>query len=116
LAYTRPWEAKQRDVLVVGSFTPVSLFVYEDDQFAILSVPFENAVPFDTHKSAKPSSVLSSSNSLSNFSQLATSSDSAAASESLMMHSSMEAFFCAKLIKISRLKNFAQFCQVKWQC
>jgi len=27
LAYTRPWEAKQRDALVVGSFTPVSLFV-----------------------------------------------------------------------------------------
>ena len=29
------WEAKQRDAAVVGSFTPVSLFVCEDDQFTI---------------------------------------------------------------------------------
>jgi len=28
LAYTRPWEAKQRYVLAVGSFTPVYVFVY----------------------------------------------------------------------------------------
>ena len=34
------WETKQRDVVVVGSFTPVSLFVYGDDQFSNLSVPF----------------------------------------------------------------------------
>ena len=54
--------------------------------------------------------------SLSNFSQLALSSDLAAASESLLMHSSTKAFFCVKLIKTSRLKNFAQFCQVKCQC
>jgi len=58
LACTCPREAKQRDALVVGLFTPVSLFVYEDDQFANLSVPFKNAMPFDTHESAKPSSVL----------------------------------------------------------
>ena len=29
------WEAKQRNPAVVGSFTPVSLFVYEDDQFTV---------------------------------------------------------------------------------
>jgi len=29
------WEAKQRDAAVVGSFTPVSRFVYGDDQFII---------------------------------------------------------------------------------
>ena len=63
------WEAKQRDALVVGSFTPVSLFVYEDDQFANLLVAFQNAMPLDTHKSAKPSGVQSSPNSLSNFLQ-----------------------------------------------
>ena len=49
-----------------------------------------------TH-SAKPSGVLSSPNSLSNFSQLAFGLDLAAASESLLMHSSTEAFICAKL-------------------
>jgi len=41
---------------VVGSFTPVSFFVYEDDQFANLSVHFQNAIPLDT----QPSGVLSS--------------------------------------------------------
>ena len=75
------WEAKQRDNAVVGSFTPVSL-VYGDDQFANLLAPFQNTMPLDTHESAKSSSVLSSPNSLSNFSQLALSSDLAAASES----------------------------------
>jgi len=35
--------------LVVGSFTPLSRFVYEDDQFANLSAPFQNAMPLDTH-------------------------------------------------------------------
>ena len=38
------WEAKQRDAEVAGSFTPVSHFVYGDDQFATLSVPFQNAI------------------------------------------------------------------------
>jgi len=33
------WESVQRDAVVVGSFTPVSLFVYGDGQFANLSVP-----------------------------------------------------------------------------
>jgi len=41
------WETKQRDSAVVGSFTPVSLFVYGDDQFANLSVPFQNDMPLD---------------------------------------------------------------------
>ena len=82
-----------RDAAVLGPFTPVSLFVYRDDQFANLSVPFQNAMPLDT----QPSGVISSPNSLSNFSQLVLSSDLAAASESLLMHSSMEAFICAKL-------------------
>jgi len=54
------WETKQRYATVVGSFTPFSLFVYGDDQFANLSVPFQNAMPLDTHESAKPSSVPSS--------------------------------------------------------
>jgi len=62
------WEAKQRDATAVGSFTPVSLFVYGDDQLANLSVPFQTVMPLDAHESAKPSGVLSSPNSLSNFS------------------------------------------------
>jgi len=33
LAYSS-WKAKQRDALVVGSFTPVSHFVYWFEQFA----------------------------------------------------------------------------------
>jgi len=57
----------QRDAAVVGSFTPVSFFVYGDDQFTNLSVPFQNAMTLDTHESAEPSGVLSSLNSLSNF-------------------------------------------------
>jgi len=51
-------------------------------------------MPLDT---VKPSGVQSFPNSLSNFSQLALGLDLAAASESLLMHSSMEAFICAKL-------------------
>jgi len=39
-------KAKDRDASVVGAFTPVSLSVYRDDQFANLSVPFQNAVQF----------------------------------------------------------------------
>jgi len=45
----------------------------------------------------QPLGVLSSPNSLSNFSQLALSSDLAGVAESLLMHSSTEAFICAKL-------------------
>jgi len=90
------WEAKQRDTPVVGAFTTVSLVVYGDDQFANLSVSFQNAMTLDKHESAKPSGVLSYLNSLSNFSQFALSPDLAAASESLLMQSSTEAFICAK--------------------
>ena len=36
------------------------LFVCEDDQLANLSAPFQNAMPLDTHESAKPPSVPSS--------------------------------------------------------
>ena len=97
LVCTRPWEAKQRDALVVGSFTPVSLFVYGNDQFDSRSVTFHNAMPLHIHESAKPSGAVSSLNSLSNFSQLVLSLDLAEASESLLMHSSTEAFICAKL-------------------
>ena len=64
------WEAKQRDATVVGPFIPVSLFVYANDQFANLSAPLQNAMPLDTHESAKPTSVPSSPDSLSNFSLL----------------------------------------------
>jgi len=71
-------------------------FVYWNEQFANLSVLFQNAMPLDTHESAKLSSVRSFSNSVSNFSQLTLSSDLAAASESLLMHSSTEAFTRAK--------------------
>ena len=78
-------------------FTPVSLSVYGDVRCANLSVPFQNAMPLDIHWSVKLSGVLSSPNSLLNFSQLTLSSDSTAASESLLMHSSTEAFICAKL-------------------
>jgi len=87
------WETKKRDAAVVGSFTPVFLFVYGDDQFPNLSVPFQNAMPLAT----QPPDVLSSPNSLSNFSKFALSLDLAAASESLLLHSSTEAFICAKL-------------------
>jgi len=47
------WETKERDAAVVGSFTPVSLFVYGDDQIANLSVPFQNAMPLDTQYPAQ---------------------------------------------------------------
>jgi len=56
------------------------LFVHGDNQFANLSVPFQNDMPLDTHESAKPSCVLSYPNSLPNFSQLASSPDLTAAS------------------------------------
>jgi len=87
------WEAKQRDAAVAGSFTPASLFVYGDDQFANLSVSFQNAIPLDT----QPSGVLSFPNSPSNYSHLGLISDLAAASESLLMRSSTEYLICAKL-------------------
>jgi len=87
------WETKQRDAAVVDSFTPVSIFVYGDDKFANHSVPFQNAMPLDT----QPPGVLSSLNSLSNFSQLASSSELAAAPESSLIHSCTEPFICAKL-------------------
>ena len=45
----------------------VFLFVYRDNQFANLSVPFQNDMPLDTHESAKSSGVQSYPNSLSNF-------------------------------------------------
>ena len=54
------WVAKQRDAAVVGSLTPISLSVDGDDQFANLSVPFQNTMPLDTHESAEPSTVLRS--------------------------------------------------------
>jgi len=61
------WEAKQRDAAIVGSFTPVSFFVYGNDQFANLSAPFQKAMPLDTHESAKPTSVPSAPNSRRGF-------------------------------------------------
>ena len=71
-------------------------FCVWDDQFANISAHFQNDMPLDSHESAKPSSVPSFPNSLTNFSQLALSSDLAAASESLLMHSSTEDFTSAK--------------------
>ena len=58
-------ETKERDAPVVGAFAPVPLSVYRDDQFANLSVPFQNAMPLDTHESVKPPSVSNSHNSQS---------------------------------------------------
>ena len=49
-----------KDAAVVGSFIPVFLFVYGDDQFANISAPFQNAMLLDTHESVKPSSIPSS--------------------------------------------------------
>jgi len=101
------WETKQRDAAVVGSFTPVSIFVYGDDQFANFSVTFQNAMPLDT----QPPGLLSCPNSLSNFSQLVLSSDLAAASE--LIDAQFYGSFHLCNVKTSRLKNFAQFCQVR---
>jgi len=42
------WEAKQIDTLVFGAFTPVSHVVCGVDQFANLSVIFQNAMTLDT--------------------------------------------------------------------
>ena len=88
-------EAKQSDAPVVGAFNPVALVVYGDDQFASLSVPFQKH--HDTWHTRVSQTILSSLNSLSNFSQLGLSSNLAAASWSLFMHSSTKAFICAKL-------------------
>ena len=63
----------------------------------IFPCPYKTLCHLYTYGSAKPSGVLSSPNSQSNFSQLALSSDLPAASESLLMHSSTEGFVCAKL-------------------
>jgi len=94
LAYTF-WETKQRDAAVAGSFTPVSLSVNGDDQFANLLVLLQNAMTLDTHESAEPLGVLCFPNSLSNFSQLALSSGIAAASE-LTDAQFRGSFICAK--------------------
>ena len=51
-------ETKQRDTTAFCAFTPVSIVVYRDDQFANLSVPLQNAMALDTHESAKPFGVL----------------------------------------------------------
>ena len=67
------WETKQRDAAVVVSITPVSPFC-EWGWSVNLSVPSQNVIQFDTHESAEPSSVLSTANSLSNFSRIALSS------------------------------------------
>jgi len=90
------WETKQRDAAVVGSFTPVSLLWIGTVNLLKLSALFQNAMPLDTHKAVKLSSVPGKYNSLSNFSQLALNSDLAAASQSLLMHSSAEDFIRAK--------------------
>ena len=66
-----------------------------------------------THESAKPSGVLSSPNSLSNFSQVVSSSDLAAASE--FIDAQYYGSFHLRKAKTSYLKNFTQFCQVRWQ-
>jgi len=63
----------------------------------IFPCPYKTLCHLYTYGSAKPSGVLSSPNSQSNFSQLALSSALPAASESLLMHSSTEGFVCAKL-------------------
>ena len=94
--------AKQGDAPVVGSFTPVSSLPFCMRGWSICQ-SFGALRKLDIHELAKLSSVRvcqtsrSSSNSLSNFWQVALSSDLAASSESLLMHSSTEALICAKL-------------------
>ena len=91
------WEAKQRDAAVVGSFTPVSLLWMGTINLLITRHPSKTPCHLTHTSQSNHSSFLSSPNSLSNLSQLAISSDLAAASGSLLMHSSTEAFICAKL-------------------
>jgi len=89
-------EAKERDApILVHSL--LSHFLY----IGMISLPTFQC-PSKTpchvchaHESAKPPSVLSSTNLLLNLSQSTISSDLAAASECLLMHSSAEAFICA---------------------
>jgi len=81
---------------------------------ATLSVPFQNAMPLETHESAIPFGVLTFLNSLSNFLQLALSSNLAAASD--VIDAQLYGSFHLCKVKTFRLKNFAHFCQVRWQC
>jgi len=89
--------------------------VYGDDQFANLSVPLRNAMPLDTHESAKLSGFLSSLNSLSNFSQLAVKFGFRSC---IREHIDAQFYRSSHLckVKIPRLENFVQFCQVRCRC
>jgi len=107
------WETKQRDAAIVGSFTPVSLFAYGDDQFANLSVPFQNAMPLDT---------LNQTIRRSEFRKLPMKlfaiSSKLGFSSGIRELIDIQFFGNFHLCKVkkSRPKNFAQFRQVRCQC
>jgi len=107
------WETKQRDAAVVGWFTPVSLFVYGDDQFANLSVPFQVRKRHATwHTTIRrptfPKFTI----------KLFAVSFKLGFSSGIREHIDAQFYGSFHLckFKISRLENFAQFCQVRCQC
>ena len=81
--------------------------------FNLLIFRCPDKTPCHLTHSAKPSGILRSSNSLSNFLQLALGLDLAVASDSI--DAQFYGSFNLCKVKTSRLKNFAQFGQVKCQ-
>ena len=90
-------EAKERDAKAVDASLLFPFLCIGMISLPTIRCPCKPPCHLTRTESAKPSGVLSSHNSLSNLSQSALSSDLAAPSESLFMHSSTEAFMCAKL-------------------
>ena len=116
LAYTLPGRLWRDAAVVIHSLLSPFLFMGTIN-LPIFQCP--DKTPCHLTHSAEPSGVLRSPNSLSNFSQLALGVDLAVASESLLMHSSTEAFICAKLKhpawKTLLSGEVPTFCQVKCQ-
>jgi len=73
-------------------------------------------MPLNTHESVKPTGVLSSPDSQSNFWQLAISSDLAATSVRDLIDAQFYGSFHLCKVKTFRVENFAQFCQMRCQC
>jgi len=103
-------ETKQRDAAVVGSFTPASLFVYGDINLPIFRCPSKTP-RHSTHNSPA-------------FKFPKFTIKLFAVSFSLGFSSGVRELIDAQFygsshlskVKIPRLKNFAQFCQVRCQC
>ena len=95
------------------SFNHVPLFVYGNDQFANLSAPFQNAMPLNTHESAKPSSVPSSLINYPTFHNQFKLGFSSGIRELIDAHLYGSFHLCE--VKTYRLKTVAQFCQVRYQ-